>query len=143
MMLRLTLRDFLSLQGARGMAIDVLVGRVWITEDGRTGDSFVDAGRSYRVGGQGLVLIGAEKDAGDAPEAAEVVVRHAAPGATLAWLRSWLAGLFQEWRTRRELSALPDRMLNDIGLRRDQIEPASAQSRLDGARSPNCFDRFS
>jgi len=88
MMLRLTLRDFLSLQGARGMAIDVLVGRVWITEDGRTGDSFVDAGRSYRVGGQGLVLIGAEKDAGDAPEAAEVVVRHAAPGATLAWLRS-------------------------------------------------------
>ena len=60
MMLRLTLRDFLTLQGARGMAIDVLVGRVWITEDGRAGDSFVDAGRSYRVGGQGLVLIGAE-----------------------------------------------------------------------------------
>jgi len=50
MMLRLTLRDFLTLQGARGMAIDVLVGRVWITEDGRAGDSFVDAGRSYRVG---------------------------------------------------------------------------------------------
>lgn len=143
MMLRLTLRDFLSLQGARGMAIDVLVGRVWITEDGRTGDSFVDAGRSYRVGGQGLVLIGAEQRAGRAPETAEVVVRHATAEAAFAWLRNWLTGFFLERRTRRELQALPDRMLQDIGLRRDQIEPASAQSFRAGARSPSCFDRFS
>src|SRR5436190_24277554 len=121
MMLRLTLRDFLSLQGARGMAIDVLVGRVWITEDGRTGDSFVDAGRSYRVGGQGLVLIGAESRA----RAAEVVVREAAPRAAWAWLRGWLAILpvkfmneIEAQRTRSELRALPERMLRDIGLRR-------------------------
>ena len=141
-MLRLTLRDFLSLQGARGMAIDVLVGRVWITEDGRTGDSFVDAGRSYRVGGQGLVLIGAEKRA-DASQAAEVVVRY--PGARAAWTWLWngVAGFLHEQQTRHELQALPDRMLHDIGLRRDQIEQLSAQSRRDGARSPNCFDRFS
>lgn len=143
MMLRLTLRDFLSLQGARGMAIDVLVGRVWITEDGRSGDSFVDAGRSYRVGGQGLVLIGAEKRAGEAAEAAEVVVRHSGARAAWAWLWSGVIGLLREWRTRRELQALPDRMLHDIGLRRDQIEPLSVQSRRDGTRSPNCFDRFS
>src|SRR5436190_16752000 len=102
MMLRLTLRDFLSLQGARGMAIDVLVGRVWITEDGRTGDSFVDAGRSYRVGGQGLVLIGAEKRA-DASQAAEVVVRY--PGARAAWTWLWngVAGFLHERQTRHEL----------------------------------------
>ena len=130
MMLRLTLRDFLSLQGARGMAIEVLVGRVWITEDGRTGDSFVDAGRSYRVGGQGLVLIGAETRASGAPEAAEVVVRHAAGEAVFSWLRNWLAGLFLERQTRRELYALPDRMLQDIGLRRDQIDRLADQSFL-------------
>ncbi|HXJ09032.1 MAG TPA: DUF2917 domain-containing protein [Burkholderiales bacterium] len=125
MMLRLTLRDFLSLQGARGMAIDVLVGRVWITEDGRTGDSFVDAGRSYRVGGQGLVLIGAETRAGGAAEAAEVVVRHAAREALLGWLRNRISGFFLERQTRGELSALPDRMLKDIGLRRDQLDRQS------------------
>src|SRR5437868_7249828 len=103
MMLRLTLRVFFSLQGARGMAIDVLVGRVWITEDGRAGDSFIEAGRSYRVGGQGLVLIGAERPAGAAPHAAEVVVRHAAPRALWTWLREWITGAFAEQRTRREL----------------------------------------
>lgn len=137
MMLRLTLRDFLSLQGARGMAIDVLVGRVWITEDGRAGDSFVEAGRSYRVGGQGLVLIGAEK------LAAEVVVRHATAQAAWAWLRGLVTSFFLERQTRRELYALPDRMLSDIGLRRDQIDPAATQSRLGIPRSSSCFDRLS
>ena len=136
MMLRLTLRDFLSLQGARGMAVDVLVGRVWITEDGRTADSFVEAGRSYRVGGQGLVLIGAERQAGAPVHAAEVVVRHAGTQAAWAWLRGLASRMLLERRTRRELYALPDRMLQDIGLRRDQID------RLQGAysRMPRCSD---
>src|SRR5882672_10014217 len=117
MMLRLTLRDFLSLQGARGMAIDVLVGRVWITEDGRTADSFVEAGRSYRVGGHGLVLIGAERPTGTAAQPAahpaEVVVRHAGPPAIWVWLKGWIAGALADWQMRRELDALPDRMLRD------------------------------
>jgi hypothetical protein len=52
--------DFLRLRGARGVAIDVVAGRVWITEDGRAQDSFVGAGSSYRVEGDGLVLVGAE-----------------------------------------------------------------------------------
>ena len=124
-MLRLTLRDFLTLQGARGMAIDVLVGRVWITEDGRPGDSFVDAGRSYRVGGQGLVLIGAENHA----RAAEVVVRHPVPQAAWAWLCGCFSSLpvrfrnaIEAQRARDELRALPERMLRDIGLRRDQLD---------------------
>lgn len=118
MMLRLTLRELLTLQGARGMAIDVLVGRVWITEDGRAGDSFVDAGRSYRVGGQGLVLIGAE----DQARAAEVVVRHARSPGAWTWLRDEVSAFLAKRQTRNELRALPDSMLRDIGLRRDQLD---------------------
>lgn len=62
MLLRLNNKDFLRLRGARGVAIEVVGGRVWITEDGRTGDSFLAAGSRYLVGGDGLVLIGAEND---------------------------------------------------------------------------------
>ena len=134
MMLRLTLRDFLSLQGARGMAIDVLVGRVWITEDGRTADSFVDAGRSYRVGGHGLVLIGTEQ------QAAEVVVRNPGPLALWAWLRDWIAGMLIERQTRAELQRLPDRMLQDIGLRREQIGGLRDGPRVGYSRMPRCSD---
>jgi uncharacterized protein YjiS (DUF1127 family) len=117
MMLRLTLRDFLTLQGARGTAIDVLVGRVWITEDGRAGDSFVDAGRSYRVGGHGLVLIGAENQA----HAAEVVVRHQRSWETWTWMREEISNFLTKRQTRDELRALPDSVLRDIGLRREQL----------------------
>jgi len=60
MVLRMKPNDFLRLRGARGIAIDVVAGRVWITEDGRALDSFVSAGSSYRVAGDGLVLVGAE-----------------------------------------------------------------------------------
>jgi uncharacterized protein YjiS (DUF1127 family) len=118
MRLRLTLRDFLTLQGARGTAIDVLVGRVWITEDGRAGDSFIDAGRSYRVGGHGLVLVGAENET----RAAEVVVRHARSWAAWTWMREQISALLTKRQTGNELRALPDRMLRDIGLRRDQLD---------------------
>jgi hypothetical protein len=60
MVLQLKHNDFLRLRGARGAGIEVLDGRVWITEDGREADSFLDAGGSYRVHGDGLVLVGAE-----------------------------------------------------------------------------------
>jgi Protein of unknown function (DUF2917) len=62
MLLRLKDKDFLRLRGARGMAIEVVGGRVWITEDGRGSDSFVAAGGRYLVGGDGLVLVGAENN---------------------------------------------------------------------------------
>ena len=62
MVLRLKNKDFLRLSGARGVAIEVVGGRVWITEDGRDADRFLAAGGRYRVGGDGLVLIGAEND---------------------------------------------------------------------------------
>jgi hypothetical protein len=73
MILRLNCNDFLRLRGARGVAIEVLAGRVWITEDGRAADSFLGPGRRYRVGGEGLVLIGTETFAGDG-EGAEIAL---------------------------------------------------------------------
>jgi hypothetical protein len=60
MVLRLNHNDFLRLRGARGVAIEVMDGRVWITEDGCRADRFLAAGGSYRVCGDGLVLVGAE-----------------------------------------------------------------------------------
>jgi len=60
MVLRLKDRDFLRLRGARGVAIEVVDGRVWITEDGHAADRFLGTGGCYRVGGDGLVLVGAE-----------------------------------------------------------------------------------
>jgi hypothetical protein len=65
MVLRLNNNDFLRLRGARGVAIEVMDGRVWITEDGLRADSFLAAGGRYRVGGDGLVLVEAERDATD------------------------------------------------------------------------------
>jgi hypothetical protein len=62
MVLRLMNNDFLRLRGARGVAIEVMDGRVWITEDGRGADSFLAPGGRYLVGGDGLVLVEAEAD---------------------------------------------------------------------------------
>jgi hypothetical protein len=66
MLLQLKHNDFLRLRGARGVAIEVVDGRVWITEDGREVDSFLDRGARYRVRGNGLVLVGTESFDGEA-----------------------------------------------------------------------------
>lgn len=60
MVVKLNGSDFLRLLGAQGVSLEVLSGRVWVTEDGRAGDAFLAPGRRYRVRGDGLVLIGAE-----------------------------------------------------------------------------------
>lgn len=62
MVLKLKDKSFLRLRSARGTAIEVVAGRVWITEDGYQGDRFVGAGGRYDVCGDGLVLVGAESD---------------------------------------------------------------------------------
>jgi hypothetical protein len=77
MILRLKRNDFLRLRGARGASIEVRNGRVWVTEDGTTGDHFLMPGHRYRVVGDGLVIIGTETYAGDGP-GAEIAVRPAA-----------------------------------------------------------------
>ncbi|MGH8740424.1 MAG: DUF2917 domain-containing protein [Burkholderiales bacterium] len=60
MVLELKAKQCLRLRGARGVAIEVLAGCVWITEDGRGGDAFLGPGRGYRVWGDGLVLVSGE-----------------------------------------------------------------------------------
>src|SRR5258708_20472672 len=82
MVLQLSFNDFLRLHGAQGAAIEVLDGKVWITEDGRTGDLFLEPGRSYRVAGSGLVVVGAE----DRLRYARVIVRKAAAGGLWGWV---------------------------------------------------------
>ncbi len=73
MILRLRCNDFLRLRCARGVAIEVLAGRVWITEHGRAADSFLGPGRRYRVSGEGLVLVGTETFAAGS-EGAEIAL---------------------------------------------------------------------
>jgi hypothetical protein len=60
MLLDLGRDEIFRLQGARGASILVLRGVVWITEHGRASDSFVGAGKSYPVRGDGLVLVSCE-----------------------------------------------------------------------------------
>jgi hypothetical protein len=60
MVLKLKSNDYLRMAGARGTQLEVLSGRVWVTEHGREADSFLAAGGRYRVSGDGLVLIGTE-----------------------------------------------------------------------------------
>ncbi len=115
MVLQLTFNEFLRLQGAKGAAIEVLDGKVWITEDGRHGDRFLEAGRSYRVAGEGLVVVGAENKT----HFARVEVRRPAAG-LVNFIRRYIQHRRAE-RTRRELRQLSDHALRDIGLRRDEI----------------------
>jgi uncharacterized protein YjiS (DUF1127 family) len=117
MILRMQCENFLRVHGARGMAIEVLDGRVWITEAGRAGDSFLEPGHSYRVDGDGLVLIGTDTPAPN-ESGVDITVRRP------LWSRLFaaIAAMKTASRTRRELRELPDHMLRDIGLRRDQID---------------------
>ncbi len=115
MVLQLTFNEFLRLHGAKGAAIEVLDGKVWITEDGRRGDRFLEAGRSYRIAGEGLVVVGAENKT----HFARVEVRRSTSG-FLSLIRRFMENRRAE-RTRRELRELSDHALRDIGLRRDEI----------------------
>ena len=63
MVLKLNDKDFLRIRGACGLAIEVVDGRVWITEEGRPADRFLSAGARYLVRGNGMVLVGAEAGA--------------------------------------------------------------------------------
>lgn len=74
MVLQLRANDFLRLKGAAGNWIEVLSGRVWVTEPGTSRDAVLGPGRRYRVSGDGLVLVSAERAPPDAP-AAEITLR--------------------------------------------------------------------
>lgn len=106
MVLNLDTNGTLRMAGARGVLVEVLDGRVWITEPGRGDDVFAGRGERYSVAGDGVVLVGAE-------ERARIELRRRRRG----WLARWL----EARRARAELAALSDHALRDIGLTRDQI----------------------
>lgn len=121
MMLTLNSNEFLRLSRARGTTVEVLDGRVWITEAGRERDALVSPGMRYRVGGNGLVVVG--MDGGGAPSKVAIwppVWRWL--HVRTATIARRLADGALERRTVAELERLPDRALRDIGLTRDQIE---------------------
>lgn len=123
MILSLNANEFLRLSMARGATVEVLEGRVWITESGRERDAFVSPGMHYSVGGNGLVVVGT--DAGARDELSRIAVRT--PVWRLLWdnaalmAKNYVAAA-RERRTVAQLEGLSDRSLRDIGLKRDQIE---------------------
>ena len=74
MILNLADNDFLRLTRARGTTVEVLDGRVWITEAGRERDAFVSTGMRYNVAGDGLVVVGRE-EGHEGGTAARIAVR--------------------------------------------------------------------
>ena len=73
----------ISLRGARGLRITCTAGTVWITIAGEPGDTFLGAGQSHVVQGNGLAIIESIGSGG---------IRIGKPHKTPAW-RSWLARL--------------------------------------------------
>jgi uncharacterized protein YjiS (DUF1127 family) len=129
MILNLTSNEYLRLTGARGTTVEVLDGRVWITEAGRERDAVVSSGMRYSVSGNGLVVIGMDAVANDGAAAES---RLAVWPPVWRWLRRGAAVIARrladgvtERRALGELAGLSDRSLADIGLRRDQVECAA------------------
>jgi uncharacterized protein YjiS (DUF1127 family) len=129
MVLNLNANEFLRLERARGTTVEVLNGRVWITEAGRERDALVAPGMRYSVAGNGLVVIGQEDGTQATPS------RIAVWPPVWRWLRARAAVIARrladgamEQRTLAELERLSDHGLRDIGLRRDQIESVARRS---------------
>lgn len=126
MILTLSAHEFLRLSRARGTTVEVLDGRVWITEAGSERDAFVSPGKRYSISGNGLVVVG--MDAGPGSEVSRIALRPP----LWRWFRRSAAVLvksfaarMQERRTVSALEGLSDRSLRDIGLLRDQIGSAA------------------
>jgi len=121
MILNLAENDFLRLTRARGTTVEVLDGRVWITEAGRERDAFVSSGMRYSIAGDGLVVANSDS------ASARVAVRP--PMWRIVWdraavlVRNCVSGV-QERRTVTELERLSDHALRDIGLTRGDIDGA-------------------
>jgi len=104
----------LRVAGARGMTVEVLDGHLWITQSGRGEDVILARGARYCIEGDDAVLAGLDK-------AARVDLD--VPGRDPLWRRLWRA-----WRqaaearaAARDLQALSDHRLRDLGISRDQI----------------------
>jgi uncharacterized protein YjiS (DUF1127 family) len=110
MILNLETNGTVRMARARDMWVEVLDGRVWITEPGRGDDVFAGRGARYRVAGDGVVLVGAE-------EPARLELRQRGRGGLWRRLLRWL----EARDAVRHLEQLSEHRLRDIGLTRDQI----------------------
>jgi len=114
MILNLESNGTVSMAGARGMTVEVLDGHIWVTQAGRSEDLILTRGARYSVDGDGVVLVGLEKRA-------RLDLR--AIGKPSLWRR-----MMSAWRqaaearaAARDLEALSDHRLRDLGISRDQI----------------------
>ncbi len=117
MILNLEPNGTLSMAGARGVTVEVLDGHLWVTQPGRSQDLILPRGAQYDVEGDAVVLVGLDK---------RTRLDLHANGKPSLWRRLWRA-----WRRAaaaradvRELEALSEHRLRDLGLSRDQIASA-------------------
>src|SRR5262245_10450461 len=128
MILTMKRNALLRLERARGMTIEVVRGRAWMTEGGRKADTFLAPGQPFRVAGNGLVLI-SPAHGGMQETSLRLLLEPVRDrlGAAMQQLRALLRTVLYEWRVQRVtrmLAQLDDRALNDIGLRRANLEAA-------------------
>ena len=117
----------LRLNNAAGRHLSVVSGVVWITQQGDLGDPVLKSGETFRFDRGGLALV--TPLGGPAQVLLEDGLR-AAPAERgtrpiFGWFERLACGASRALRMRRtarELNALSDYMLRDVGLRRDQIE---------------------
>jgi uncharacterized protein YjiS (DUF1127 family) len=122
MILNLEANGTVSMAGARGMSVEVLDGRIWVTQKGRSQDTILARGARYSVEGDGVVLVGLEKRA-------RLDLRaEAKPSLWRRLLRAWKDAT-EARAAARDLEALSDHRLRDLGISRDQIS-SIAYSRL-------------
>lgn len=114
MILNLEANGTVSMAGARGMTVEVLDGHIWVTQKGRSQDMILARGARYSVEGDGVVLVGLEKRA-------RLDLRaEAKPSLWRRLLRAWKDAA-QARAAARDLEALSEHRLRDLGISRDQI----------------------
>ena len=114
MILNLESNGTLSMAGARGMTVEVLDGHIWVTQKGHSQDVILARGARYDVEGDGVVLVGLEKRA-------RLDLRaEARPSLWRRLLRAWKDAA-ETRAAARDLEALSDHRLRDLGISRDQI----------------------
>lgn len=125
--IRLARGSPLRLRDAAGQHLSVIEGSVWVTQQGDPRDPVLARGETFRFDRKGLALV--TPLGGPAQVVLEEALRNRTARrvarSVLGWLERLACGASRALRMRRtarELNALSDYMLRDVGLRRDQIE---------------------
>lgn len=86
-------RELLALDRARGLLLTCQSGELWITRDGSAEDLILAAGQSWRVEGDGELVVSALRPAllviAHPPAAAPRIASHGRAASVLALLRRW------------------------------------------------------